>query len=97
MMNIIFDKMQNLVPIKNSIKEKQNEPFLIVKSEDLSIYYLNETSKEFYELCDEKNSIKDIYLKLLAMYEVSEDELQQDLIELVRDLQWKKILKLKEK
>lgn len=96
-MNIVFDKMKLLVPKQNATKCRENGDFLITLNYNLDIYYLNEISKDFYLLCDEKRTILDIVLALKDIYEVEISVLESDIIELIRDLQWKKIITLKEK
>ena len=58
------------------------------------IYYLNSTAALFVELADGKTTVESIKNKFLEKYDVEEDELERDLIEVIRDLQWKKILTL---
>ena len=95
-MSIVFEKINTLIPFKTCVKERDNTEFLIVSNEKGEIIYLNETSKDFYKLCDGLKSVKDIYDELLTIYDVKKDELEQDLVVLIRDLQWNDILSLRE-
>lgn len=94
-MTNIFDTIENYIPIKNCVKEKDNGSLLIVSNDENEIIYLNETSKEIYRLCEGNNTIADIAKSILSEYDVSEEEFKQDLVDIIRDLQWKKILLLK--
>lgn len=94
-MNIIFEKMCELIPLKTCIKERENEEFLIVSNSKLDIVYLNETSKDFYDFCDGVNNISQIRDKMLALYDISSDILEDDMIALVRDMQWNGLINLK--
>ena len=93
-MELVYNFLKNACPQKNCVKEKVNDDFLVVSAPDLSIYYLNETARLFYELIDGKSSIDSIVEALAAEYEVDRATLQEDIILLVRDLQWKKLLVL---
>lgn len=95
-MNIVYEKMKTLVPFKTCIKERENTDFLIVSNENAEIIYLNETSKDFYALCDGKRNIKQILDELLAIYDVTKEELEQDIIGLIRDLQWNDVVHFQE-
>lgn len=94
-MNIIFEKMCGLIPFKTCIKERENEEFLIVSNSKLDIVYLNETSKDFYNLCNGSYNISQICDKMLAVYDISSDILEDDIVALVRDMQWNNLINLK--
>ena len=47
-------------------------------------------------LINNKININDIYVKIKSEYDVSEDELQNDIVDFIRDLQWKGLIRLKE-
>lgn len=65
---------------------------LIVCGEDLSIYYLNRTAAFFLKSVNGRDSIEIIKNKFLEKFDVEENELKKDMIEIIRDLQWKKII-----
>lgn len=94
-MNIIYDNLSKLVPYKTCIKEKKDD-LLIVSNINSEILYLNEVSRDFYELCDGNNSISVIISKLMEIYDVSLQQLEEDIVSLIRDMQWDNILGLKE-
>ena len=58
----------------------------------MEVFYLNDTAKDFILLCDGKRTVEDILVKMAEIYAVDEKILQIDIIDLIRDLQWKKIL-----
>lgn len=95
-MNIIFEKLRKLIPYKTCLKEKQNDDLLIVANENGDIFYLNETSRDFYEHCNDSSTIEEIFRYMLDTYDVEEDELANDIVSMVRDLQWNNVLSLKE-
>ena len=66
---IVYDSIKNRIPKVLAIKKRENNEFLIVESADLQIFHLNETAKDFIELCNEKRltiknqDINRLYLK----------------------------------
>ena len=95
-MNFIYDKISHLIPFKTCIKYKENENLLIVSNTNSDVLYLNETSKDFYLLCNDERTIDEITDAMLEIYEISKDEIIDDIISMVRDMQWNNILNLKE-
>ena len=71
-----------------------NDGVLIICAENLTIYYLNSTAAYFIELANGTVTVGDIKQKFLDRYAVEERELEKDFVEMIRDLQWKKILTL---
>lgn len=95
-MSKVFLLMKNYIPIPNVLKQRENEEFLILANKDSNIYYLNDMAKTMWLLIDGKISIKDIYEKINNEYDVTSEELQNDVIDFIRDLQWKRLISLKE-
>lgn len=92
----VYDNMRELIPVATDLKHRENGDFLIVAAEDGSIHYLNEVAKEFYLLLDNDLKITEIVDRLLQEYDVDKKALETDMVELIRDLQWKKLIRLKE-
>ena len=95
-MNKVYEMIKEYVPIKNVLKEKENGEFLILANKNSDLCYLNDMAKEMYLLINNKININDIYVKIKSEYDVSEDELQNDIVDFIRDLQWKGLIRLKE-
>ena len=91
---MIFDWLNGKVPRLTCVKKRMNDDVLIICAENLAIYYLNSTAAFFIELADGKATVGDIKAKFLARYAVDEREIEKDFVEMIRDLQWKKILTL---
>mgnify|MGYP000010134899 FL=1 len=96
-MTSVFEFMKDLIPYKTCLKERSNPPLQIVANEESDIYYLNESSAYFYELCDNKKTIEDILQLFLETYDVERQVAEADFVELIRDLQWKQVMRLREK
>lgn len=91
---MIFAWLENKIPRCSFVKKRMNDDVLIICAGDLMIYYLNATAAYFIELADGKSAVGEIKQKFLARYDVDERELESDFVEMIRDLQWKKILML---
>lgn len=91
---MIFSWLENKIPRKSFVKKRMNDDVLIICAENLAIYYLNATAAFFIELADGKTTVGEIKEKFLARYAVDKRELEKDFVEMIRDLQWKKILVL---
>ena len=91
---MIFSWLEGKIPRMTFVKKRMNDDVLIICAENLSIYYLNSTAASFIELADGKATVGDIKKKFLARYAVDERELEKDFVDMIRDLQWKKILTL---
>ena len=91
---MIFDWMKNKIPHCAYVKKRMNDDILIVAGKDLMMYYLNPTAAFFFNCIDGKSTIEDIKHNFLQNYDVDEKTLEQDMINLIRDLQWKQIIAL---
>lgn len=92
---MVYELIKEFIPVKTCLKERNDGEFLIVSNKDLSIYYLNETAREFYNWIDNKASVSEIMKKFIETYDVDVTVLERDIMHLVRDLQWKHLLVLK--
>ena len=91
---MIFEWIKDKVPYSHYVKKRRNDDILIVCSENLMIYYFNSTASFFLDNADGKLTVNEIKEKFLQKYDVDEKELENDLVDMIRDLQWKKILVL---
>ncbi|MBQ6297675.1 MAG: PqqD family protein [Selenomonadaceae bacterium] len=91
---MIFSWLENKIPCISFVKKRMNDGVLIICAENLTIYYLNSTAAYFIELANGTVTVGDIKQKFLDRYAVEERELEKDFVEMIRDLQWKKILTL---
>ena len=91
---MIFAWLENKIPRCSFVKRRMNDDVLIICADNLTIYYLNTTAAFFIELADGKSTVGEIKEKFLDRYDVDERELENDFVDMIRDLQWKKILTL---
>ena len=93
---MVYGLIKDLIPTKTCLKERNDGEFLIICNNDLSIYYLNEAAKDFYQMINGHYTIDEIVSRLVEVYDVDLSILQMDMLHLVRDLQWKHLLILKD-
>jgi hypothetical protein len=93
---VVYDFIKELIPIKNHLKIRNEDDVLIVSSPSMEVEFFNETARDFYLLIDDKTPVYKIIDKLYEMYEIDKNILISDILILIRNLQWKKIILLKE-
>lgn len=95
-----YELLKEFVPVSNCLKKRDNGDFLIVLNEDGELFYLNDTAKFIYLSFDSKKNVEDIFKLMKTKFEAnSEDDeiiIKKDLIEIIRDFQWQKIVNLME-
>ena len=91
-----FHWLKDKIPHCSIIKKRMNDDILIVCAKTLVIYYFNSTAAFFLNNVDGKLTVNDIKTKFLQKYEVDEEELENDIVDMIRDLQWKQILVLED-
>jgi len=77
-----------------SLKKRKEGNVVIVYGKNLEICYLNKVAGELLMMAKDNISIEEISNKLIAKYDVDEYTLHTDIIEIIRDLQWKRIIRL---
>lgn len=91
---MIYRWLKDKCPIKTIMKERKNGDILIVCGSTLEMYYLNKVAAIVLEEMDGKHTIDDIKHILLERFDVEDKMLEQDLIDVIRDLQWKRLAQL---
>lgn len=89
---MIYQWLSDKIPKAKYIKKRNDSAFVIVCSAYMDICYLNSMAGYILDLCDGKNTIQDIVNVIVKEYQVEMPELQKDIVEIIRDLQWKKII-----
>lgn len=93
-MQIIYNALKKLYPLASCKKIRREGDIIITLNDDLEINYLNETSAFFLENSIGKNTIESIVQSMLTIYDVDRAILENDIVSLLRDLQWKKLIRL---
>lgn len=94
MHNVIFNQIKNLFVIPNIRKKREDEGFVLVMNDNLEIFIFNNTAQNILSLINGEKTIIQLKNELMEMYDVQETVLIDDLIEITRDLQWKKLIYL---
>lgn len=93
---IIFHHFSPFIPIKQCLRyRKEGNVGIVNNKDDFKLIYLNDTALTIFELIDGKKTIEEIFNLLLQEYDVEEEILKSDLINVIRDFQWRKIIHLK--
>ncbi|MDR2394659.1 MAG: PqqD family protein [Treponema sp.] len=68
---------------------------IVCNTRDFRVHYLNETATMIFCLIDGKRSVAEIAQCFLETVDVDRDVFERDLVEMIRDFQWKKLIALK--
>ena len=93
-MNLIWDWIKDKRPVDISLKKRMEGDVAVIYGKSLEICYLNKVGSQIVQYSDGKKTLSEISVKLLDIYEVDEKILQNDIVELIRDMQWKRLIKL---
>ena len=95
-MNTVFNFLRDYVPVHNAVKARDDGDFLIAMNRSNEVYYLNGTAREMWDILDGTISIEGLCAKILSEYDVDRESLECDIVNFIRDLQWKKLIRLRE-
>lgn len=81
------------IPQIEALKFRAEDNVLIVVSREQELFFLNEVAKDFLLLCDGRR-LKEIIDALSEIYDVEKNQLADDLMDLIRDMQYKRVLRM---
>lgn len=93
---MVFSWIKDKIPHCSYVKKRMNGNIMIICASSLTIYYLNQSAAFFINSADGTKTVSDIKDEFLQHYEVDACELERDIVDIIRDLQWKRILTLEE-
>ncbi len=93
-MNLIWDWVKNKRPVDISLKKRIEGDVVVIYGKTLEICYLNKVGSQILQYSDGEKTLSEIADRLLNIYDVDENILQNDIVELIRDMQWKRLVKL---
>lgn len=93
---IVWDWLKKKRVIDISLKKRTEGDVTVIYGNNLEMCYLNKVGGDFLALSSDNVTIEEISNIFLRKYDVSADTLQNDLIEIIRDLQWKRIIRLED-
>ena len=91
-----YDFIKDFIVNQRYSKLREDHEFLILSSPVLELIFLNDVAKEFYLKANGEKTLSEIFSELHNEYDVDEGTLIRDITFLVRDLQWKGVLELKD-
>lgn len=91
---MIYDMIKSLIPYKSCQKYRCDSEFTLVDNYLNKMVYLNATASDVFLLCNGRNSIEEICKKMLCDYDINYDIIKNDIVKIIRDLQWNNIIRL---
>ena len=89
--SVVKKMLLNSVPHTKILKFREEGEVLIVINLNIDTFFLNEVAKDFLLLCNGRK-FSEIVDELCEIYDVDKDILTDDLMDIIRDLQYKRIL-----
>jgi hypothetical protein len=97
-MSLAFSYLSNYIPVRKELKFRhEGNVGIVCNMHDYRINYLNETAMAIFQLIDGKRTIVEIFQCFLKNVDVDKEVLESDLIEIMRNFQWQKLITLKQK
>ena len=94
-MSTAYNFLRDYVPIHNAVKTREDGEFLVAINRNNELYYLNGMAREMWNILDGIVSIEGLCAKILSEYEVDRENLEVDIVNFIRDLQWRKLIRIK--
>lgn len=91
---MIWKWLENKSPVCIALKTRKEGDITVACNSKLEIVYLNITASFLIDMADGHITVSEIAKAMLEKFEVTESDLINDLIEVIRQLQWKRIIKL---
>ncbi|MBQ3681808.1 MAG: PqqD family protein [Succinimonas sp.] len=91
---MIWKWLENKKPVCIALKTRKEGDITVACSSKLEVFYLNITASFLVNMADGRITLSEIAKIMLEKFEVSEPDLINDLVEVIRQLQWKRIIKL---
>ena len=71
---------------------KEENDIILVMAENQTLHFLNDIAGKFFLLCDGHNSVNTIIDTILNEYDVDRSVLEDDIVELIKSMQYKRIV-----
>lgn len=93
-----FSYLADHIPLRKELKIRiEGNIGVVSNTQDYRVDFLNETALTIFQMIDGKKSIADIVECFMNEVDVSREIFEQDLIEILRGFQWRKLIILKRK
>jgi hypothetical protein len=93
---MVYNHLKHLIPIRKELHFRIESQVGIVNSENnMSLIFLNDTALFIFGLIDSIISIEGIVERILIEYDIDEVTAQNDVVEIIRNLQWHRVISLR--
>jgi hypothetical protein len=94
----VFSYLADHIPVRKELKLRvENNIGIVCNVHDFRVGYLNETALIVFQLIDGQRTVADIIQCFLEKVDVDRNIFEKDLVELLRNFQWQKLITLKRK
>ncbi len=91
----VYDKYKDLIIKPSFRKSRIDNKFLIILNEKLETIYLTNTAKEMIIIISDGITVDGLFQKMFTEYDIDEMTLKSDIIDFIKDMQWKDIISIK--
>lgn len=95
-MNEPYELLKGYIPIKSALKIRAEGDMLITSNGNSEVYYLNDMAGEIWGMIDGIKSVAELVREILNGYDADPEQVNADMVNFIRDMQWKKLIRLKE-
>lgn len=95
-MNSAYEMLKGYIPLKSALKTRKEGGMLIASNRNNEIYYLNDMAGEIWNMIDGQKSIEGLCAEIMSEYDAEAEAVKADIVNFVRDMQWKRLIRLKE-
>jgi hypothetical protein len=97
-MSPAFSYLASHVPVRKELKFRlEGNIGIVCNAQDFRINYLNETALAIFQSIDGKKTLSEIADYFLRNVDVEREIFEKDLIEIIRNFQWQKLITIKQK
>ncbi|MBE6426412.1 MAG: PqqD family protein [Planctomycetaceae bacterium] len=90
---MIFETLKTWRPLPGWRKKRDEGDMLLLSNQKLELHYLNSTAKDIVNLIDGR-TIEEICSAMQTMYEVEKTILHKAVLNVIRELQWKHLIRV---
>lgn len=93
-MSDLFEILKDEVPCRIDLKSRAEGDIAVVMNGDGVLEFLNRSASDLFWLVDGVKTVGELFELLVTEYDVDEEVLKNDLIDVIREMQWRRIIRL---
>ena len=93
-LSFVYDKYKDLVVKPSFLKSRKDGEFLILMNNNLETIYLTGTAKEMVLAISSGIKVNELFQIFFSEYDVDESTLKNDIVDFIKDMQWKNMISL---